>query len=125
MKAWLVHNQDEWEELKIKWKRSSPWRLLEVGKLQDRTCASILREYPTLRNHRGYQLVQIDFAQKFPGKDEILFERWIDFANAIKPILQVEVSDVKGKSLLACLDAADITEGKFFFISILFLFYVG
>ncbi|XP_021711819.1 uncharacterized protein LOC110680290 isoform X3 [Aedes aegypti] len=24
VKAWLVHNQDEWEELKIKWKRSSP-----------------------------------------------------------------------------------------------------
>ncbi|XP_062561385.1 uncharacterized protein LOC134225384 [Armigeres subalbatus] len=110
VKAWLVHNQDEWEELKAKWKRSSPWRLLEVAKINGRTCSSILAEYPTLRNHRGYQLVQIDFAQKFSGKDDVLFERWIGFSKVVEQILQLEVADVNGRALLACLDAGEVTE---------------
>ncbi|XP_065093331.1 uncharacterized protein LOC135714001 [Ochlerotatus camptorhynchus] len=110
VKAWLEHNQDEWEELKVKWKRSSPWRLIEITKTENRTCASILAEYPTLRNHRGYQLVQIDFQQKFSGKEEILFDRWIGFAAATQDILQVEVTDANGKALLACLNADDISE---------------
>ena len=118
MKAWLAHNQDKWEELKIRWKRSSPWRLLEVSKIPNRTCA-ILAEYPTLRNHRGYQLIQIDFSQKFPGKDEVLFDRWVGFAAAIQQIFRLEVADAAGKTLLTSLDAADISEGKFLVHSIL------
>ncbi|XP_062538637.1 uncharacterized protein LOC134206906 [Armigeres subalbatus] len=63
-----------------------------------------------IRNHRGYQLVQIDFAQKFSGKDDVLFERWIGFSKVVEQILQLEVADVNGRALLACLDAGEVTE---------------
>lgn len=110
-KAWFSNNQDEWEALKQKWKATSALRSLELSKQKVWTCASVLAEYPTLRNYQGYQLVQIDFLQRFPSKEALLFNRWPEFAEGIRPILDSEVTDADGKRLLALLASEDITSG--------------
>ncbi|XP_053691660.1 uncharacterized protein LOC128740159 [Sabethes cyaneus] len=107
-KTWLDHNQDEWEEVRKKWQQFSKIRFIELDKLENRTCASILKELPTLRNHQGYQLVQLDFQNRFPGKDTLLFDRWTKFVYAVRPILDAEVRDSEGRSLLALLDSDNI-----------------
>lgn len=111
-KVWFEHNQDEWEEVKQKWKATCKLRALELSKKPSWTCASILAEYPTLRNHQGYQLVQIDFQNKFPAKETLLFDRWPGFAEGIRSIFDTEVTDVDGKRLQALLDSTDISQGK-------------
>ncbi|XP_055525108.1 uncharacterized protein LOC129718374 isoform X2 [Wyeomyia smithii] len=108
VKSWLVHNQDEWEEVRRKWKLYSVVRCLELAKLETKTCASVLNELPTLRNHQGYQLIQLDFQERYPGKDTLLFNRWSRFVDAIRPILYVEVTDSEVRSLLALLNSDNI-----------------
>ncbi|XP_065090540.1 uncharacterized protein LOC135711593 [Ochlerotatus camptorhynchus] len=111
-KKWIIHNQDDWDEVKNKWKQTTKPRLLELLDNQKRNTASILAEYPVLRHHQAYQLVQIDFQQRFPEKEKLLFDRWESFVSEVFPILEVEVTDTVGKSLLSFLKADDISNGK-------------
>ncbi|XP_021695222.1 uncharacterized protein LOC110675148 [Aedes aegypti] len=123
-KAWFLNNQDEWEEVKQKWKTTSKLRTLEVSRNPNWTCASILAEYPTLRNHQGYQLVQIDFLHKFPAKETLLFNRWPELVEGIRPIFNVEVTDVDGKHLLAMLDDEDVSHDTKNFIVVSLLAHI-
>ncbi|XP_055536838.1 uncharacterized protein LOC129725268 [Wyeomyia smithii] len=101
VKKWIIHNQDEWEELKNKWKQTSRLRLFELAKNNITISTStILSEYSVLRNHQAYQLVQIDFQHRYPDKEKLLFDRWDQFVSGLCPILEIEVSDVEGKVLL-------------------------
>ncbi|XP_058817878.1 uncharacterized protein LOC131681184 [Topomyia yanbarensis] len=106
---WITHNQDEWDEVKHKWKNTSAQRIYELLKLKNRTASLLLSEYPVFRNHQGYQLIQIDFQLQFPDKEKLLFDRWSSFLKGIRHILQVEVSDTEGKALLELLKADDIS----------------
>ncbi|XP_065095776.1 uncharacterized protein LOC135717565 [Ochlerotatus camptorhynchus] len=123
-KAWFVHNQDEWEEVKQKWKATSRLRSLELSKKSSWTSSSILAEYPTLRNHQGYQLVQIDFLHKFPAKETLLFDRWSAFVEGIRSILDIEVTDVDGKYLLSLLDSEDLSSDTRNFVIVSLLSHI-
>lgn len=105
-----MNNQDEWEEVKQKWKSTSKLRILELSKKSSWTGSAILSEYPILRNHLGYQLAQIDFMHRFPGKETLLFNRWPTFVEGIRSILDIEVTDADGKFLLSLLDG-ELTPG--------------
>lgn len=111
-KKWIIHNQDDWDEVKQKWKQTTKPRLLEVFSNEQRNAASILAEYPVLRHHQAYQFIQIDFQQRFPEKEKLLFDRWESFMNEVVPIFEVEVTDAAGKNLLTCLKADGISIGK-------------
>ncbi|XP_058814576.1 uncharacterized protein LOC131678463 [Topomyia yanbarensis] len=111
VKKWFLHNIDEWEELKKRWKSTSAIRLWELLKLSIRTCETILAEYPTLNNSCGYQLVQIDFEHKHPNKVTLLFERWASFLEGIRPIFDLEISDADGRALLDSIDKGELSEG--------------
>lgn len=107
----MVHNQDEWEELKDKWKQTSRCRIYELLKNSSRTTSSILSEYSVFRNHQAYQLVQIDFHQRYPEKEKLLFDRWEQFNSGLCPILEVEISDAEGKTLLNQLKTQYMSDG--------------
>ncbi|XP_062709589.1 uncharacterized protein LOC109398652 isoform X3 [Aedes albopictus] len=109
-KKWITHNQDDWEEVKIKWKQTTKIRLIELFGEEKRNTASILSEYPVLRHHQAYQLIQIDFQQRFPEKEKLLFDRWETFVGKVLPVLEAEVTDTAGKALLSCLKDDDISD---------------
>lgn len=111
-KIWLRHHEDQWEELKSKWKSTSFVRLHQLAQHTDRTISSILSEYPVLRNPQGYILVQIDFSCKYSGKEELLFKNWPDFRNKIHSAFEADVADIDGRVLMSYLAQDDITEGK-------------
>ncbi|XP_029722774.2 uncharacterized protein LOC115263689 isoform X2 [Aedes albopictus] len=100
LKQWFIHNQDEWEDLRAKWKATSQIRLLELSRADNRTCESIVAEYPTLKHHHGYQLIQIDFEERFPEKTTSLFDHWDSFASGVRRIFELEILDAEGKGLL-------------------------
>ncbi|KXJ72884.1 hypothetical protein RP20_CCG017068 [Aedes albopictus] len=77
LKQWFIHNQDEWEDLRAKWKATSQIRLLEFSRADNRTCESIVAEYPTLKHHHGYH-----------------------FASGVRRIFELEILDAEGKGLL-------------------------
>nr|XP_029708294.1 uncharacterized protein LOC109409192 [Aedes albopictus] len=123
-KKWIVHNQDEWEELKTKWKQTARLRIYELSKNTSKTAASILSEYSVFRNHQAYHLVQIDFQQRFPDKEKLLFDRWDQFLTGVLPILEAEVNDAEGKELLNHLRAQDITTDSQGFKTVLLLAHI-
>ncbi|XP_021695246.1 uncharacterized protein LOC110675167 [Aedes aegypti] len=114
IKKWIVHNQDEWEELKNKWKQTSRLRAFELSKNNSKTTASILSDYSVFRNHQAYQLVQIDFQQRYPDKEKLLFDRWEQFVSGLLPILEIEVNDSEGKALINQLKTPETTCGIFY-----------
>lgn len=109
LKQWFTHNQDEWEELRAKWKATSHIRRLEFSKQQNLSCTSIIELYPTLKNHLGYQLIQADFKHQFPEKAACLFDRWDTFCCGIVKVFQLEISDPEGKALLKTLEDSNIS----------------
>lgn len=109
LKQWFTHNQDEWEDLRSKWKATSHIRHLELSKQQNPSCASIIELYPTLKNHLGYQLIQADFEHQFPEKATCLFDRWDSFCCGITKVFQLEISDQEGKALLKTLEDSNIS----------------
>lgn len=112
-KVWLRHQEDEWDELKVKWEYSSPYRLFEVATVADCTRTNkLLSEYPVLRNPHGYTLIQLDFKLKYPGKEEQLFKYWPQFRQRIIPLFEADIGDVRGRSLLKHLLDGTVTEGN-------------
>lgn len=113
LKQWFIHNQDEWEDLRAKWKATSQIRLLEFSRADNRTCESIVAEYPTLKHHHGYQLIQIDFEERFPEKTTSLFDHWDSFASGVRRIFELEILDAEGKGLLETIADEKCSEGMF------------
>ncbi|XP_055586656.1 uncharacterized protein LOC129739252 isoform X2 [Uranotaenia lowii] len=95
-KQWLRHNLSDWDELKSRWSCSSSVRLYEISRLIDRTFSIIFLEYPALRSSSGYQLVQLDFNFKYPGKGDLLFSGFKSFRLRAKPIFLAENGRKKG-----------------------------
>ncbi|XP_065090158.1 uncharacterized protein LOC135711281 [Ochlerotatus camptorhynchus] len=106
-KKWITHNQDDWDEVRSKWKQTTTQRIFELSQNETRNAASLLAEYPVLR----HQLIQIDFQQRFPEKEKLLFDRWELFVSEVYPIFELEITDTVGKSLLNLLKTADISNG--------------
>lgn len=98
--------------MRSKWKQTTTQRIFELSQNETRNAASLLAEYPVLRHHQAYQLIQIDFQQRFPEKEKLLFDRWELFVSEVYPILELEITDTVGKSLLNLLKTADISNGK-------------
>lgn len=110
-KRWFKHHHDEWEDLKRRWEATSTVRLYEIGKLEVPSYQSILEEYPVLRTGDGYQLVKVDFHQKFPEKVDLLFNRFVDFRTRAQVVFSNEVSP-QGKPLCDFLNHDDLNDGK-------------
>lgn len=87
--------------------------MFEISKKSSKTTASILSEYSVFRNHQAYQLVQIDFQQRYPEKEKLLFDRWDQFVSGLLPIFEVEVIDAQERYLLNQLRTEKITNGMF------------
>ncbi|XP_058456686.1 uncharacterized protein LOC131434053 [Malaya genurostris] len=102
-KRWFRHHQDEWEDLRVRWTASSSVRLYEISKIKLPSFEHILDEYPIMRNNDGYQLIKIDFNHRYPDKNNLLFERFVEFRTRIQPILYSDVGD-QGRSLLKLLE---------------------
>lgn len=71
----------------------------------------MLEEYPVLRTSEGYQLVKLDFHQKYPEKDDLIFNRFLDFRNRAKVVFCSEVSP-QSKALYNFLLVEDLTDSK-------------
>lgn len=111
IKRWFQHHHDEWEELKRRWEATSAVRLYELGRQDLPSYRCVLDEYPVLRTTEGYQLVKLDFQQKFPEKVDLLFSRFVDFRSRAQAVFANEVSP-QGKPLCEFLLHDDLTEGK-------------
>ncbi|XP_062539150.1 uncharacterized protein LOC134207445 [Armigeres subalbatus] len=91
-KRWFKHHHDEWEAVKKRWTATSAIRLYEIGKQKQSSFQCILEEYPVLRSCDGYQLVKIDFCQKYPAKSDLLFNRFLDFRTRAQVVFCSEAS---------------------------------
>lgn len=110
-KRWFKHHHDEWEEVKKRWEATSVIRLYEIGKQKPSSFQCLLEEYPVLRTSDGYQLVKLDFHQKYPEKADLLFNRFVDFRNRAQVVFRSEVS-AQSKPLCDFLLLEDLTDGK-------------
>nr|XP_029729073.1 uncharacterized protein LOC109414040 [Aedes albopictus] len=110
IKKWIRHHEDEWATVKEKWAATCALRLLEISKHQNWSCEELLDAFPTLRKPEGYQLIITDFKYKFPKQHNLLFERWNEFRTRIRPILDSDVTDATGKSILNILNETSLNE---------------
>nr|XP_019560708.2 uncharacterized protein LOC109429250 [Aedes albopictus] len=122
-KRWFKHHHDEWEDLKRRWEATSTVRLYEIGKLEVPSYQSILEEYPVLRTGDGYQLVKVDFHQKFPEKVDLLFNRFVDFRTRAQVVFSNEVSP-QGKPLCDFLNHDDLNDDSRDCITATLILYV-
>ncbi|XP_021708285.1 uncharacterized protein LOC110681115 isoform X2 [Aedes aegypti] len=70
----------------------------------------------------GYQLVKLDFQQKFPEKVDLLFSRFVDFRSRAQAVFANEVSP-QGKPLCEFLLHDDLTEDSRDCITATLIFY--
>ncbi|XP_055547908.1 uncharacterized protein LOC129731707 isoform X2 [Wyeomyia smithii] len=65
------------------------------------------------KSKNGLSTIKIDFQHRYPDKEKLLFDRWDQFVSGLRPILEIEVSDVEGKVLLNRLrNQETTTDGK-------------
>ncbi|XP_055591823.1 uncharacterized protein LOC129743727 isoform X2 [Uranotaenia lowii] len=102
-KEWFRNHQDEWDEAISRWRSTSEVRIHEIVQSDERTFSEILTEYPILRGYYGYDLVKIDFEHQYPEKVDLLFTRFADFRQRLKPLLPKNIGN-QGKVLLKLLD---------------------
>ncbi|XP_058840956.1 uncharacterized protein LOC131696434 [Topomyia yanbarensis] len=122
IKRWFRHHQDEWEDLKIKWNTWSSVRLYEITKIENLTFEHILEEYPIIRNSEGFQLIKLDFKHRYPEKNNLLFERFVDFRKRIQPVFYSDVGD-QGRHLLKLLEQ-NLSEDPFDCVTFILLTYI-
>ncbi|KAL1397758.1 hypothetical protein pipiens_009506 [Culex pipiens pipiens] len=106
IKAWLRHEHDDWEEVKLKWAQTTTYRLNEAycGRF---TLEDLITEYPLLSNPKGHTLVEADFRYKYPGVGDALFKSWGRFRTSIYDFFEADIADAGGKVLVKLL-----TDGK-------------
>ncbi|XP_055591822.1 uncharacterized protein LOC129743727 isoform X1 [Uranotaenia lowii] len=102
-KEWFRNHQDEWDEVQSRWRSTSEIRIHEITQSDERTFSKILTDYPILRGYYGYELVKIDFEHQYPEKVDLLFTRFDDFRQRLKPLLHKHIGN-QGKALLKLLD---------------------
>lgn len=53
----LKYNKNLWAEIELRWKRACSYRKKEIAKSTEKNIASILIDWPLLKNSHGYDLV--------------------------------------------------------------------
>lgn len=72
---WLKNNVAPFPEVVEKWKQTTKHR---TGNVVDAiTIQTYLQYFPALREPLGYQLVALDFCELYPGKENLLFTKWV------------------------------------------------
>ncbi|XP_067645897.1 uncharacterized protein [Eurosta solidaginis] len=94
-KCWLTHNCTPWDQVKSYWKETSVMRLNSGNSLK-----KLLEDWPRYSDSNGYELVEIDFENMYPGKSNKLFLKLENFYKKIMPILQSDVKDKASRELL-------------------------
>ncbi|XP_067634765.1 uncharacterized protein [Eurosta solidaginis] len=94
-KFWLTHNYTPWDQVKSYWKETSVMRLKSANSIKD-----LLEDWPRYSDSNGYELVEIDFENMYPGKSNQLFLKLDNFYKKIMPILQCDVKDKASRELL-------------------------
>lgn len=110
IKAWLRHEHDDWEDIKLKWAQTTAYRLNEAirGRF---TIEDLIKEYPLLCNPKGHVLVETDFRYKYPEAGDALFASWSRFRTTIRDVFEADIVDAGGKILLKLLTTGKSTEG--------------
>ncbi|XP_067613945.1 uncharacterized protein [Eurosta solidaginis] len=90
-KSWLKYNVDPFDELETKWILTFEERhqMLEA----DTTLDFILQEWPIYKQSFGHLLIDADFNKLYPGKKNLLFEKWIHFTQAVRHLFNIYIKD--------------------------------
>ncbi|XP_055704424.1 uncharacterized protein LOC129802539 isoform X2 [Phlebotomus papatasi] len=93
---WLKENKEPWLEVLEKWQATSEWRLREQSVFSSQYFLDIC---PGLKDERGFELIDIDFFQKFPQLQQKSMESFKDLQKKLSPIFSIEIKDKYNKSL--------------------------
>lgn len=69
---WLKHNVADFAKTAEKWKSCTGYRLDHFPD----TIEDYFKLYPCLNHKLGYTLLEIDFENLFPGKEDLLIHSW-------------------------------------------------
>lgn len=62
--------------------------------------AEILEEWPIYKQSFGYKLISSDFSKIFPGKDNMLLEKWETFSISMTTLFQNQLQNNQNLNLL-------------------------
>ncbi|XP_049314538.1 uncharacterized protein LOC125778917 [Bactrocera dorsalis] len=96
-KCWLQNNCTPWEQVIDYWKETSGQRIIDIHNASSLSC--IFSEWPRYKDFRGYELVEIDFATLYPGKENMLFLKLEKFYKEILKIFDRDIKDRVSREL--------------------------
>ncbi|KAL5280610.1 hypothetical protein ACFFRR_009309 [Megaselia abdita] len=76
----LIGREEPWEAIREDWVKTFAYRRNEIEK---NGCASVIPRWPKLKKKRGYELIELDFKQLFPGNYRRFFQEWPSWAEKI------------------------------------------
>ncbi|XP_071573280.1 uncharacterized protein [Temnothorax nylanderi] len=129
---------DSWPELLRNWSVTHPLRFLYLKESRpdlqaQRTTSSVqsqesevlvnnyLKNWPVLTLPNGYLLIQQDFKELYPGREDGLIAKWDSIKDVLIDLLNIEVaqSDEYGKKLLADLTTTESDKNDVILLNLL------
>ncbi|XP_054731856.1 uncharacterized protein LOC129240218 isoform X2 [Anastrepha obliqua] len=90
-KSWLKYNVEPFDEVQLKWEATFAVRRQMLQK--DANLNTILEEWPQYKQSFGHLMIELDFKKLYPEKQNLLFDKWESFCQAIPPLLEIYVKD--------------------------------
>ncbi|XP_054740551.1 uncharacterized protein LOC129246057 [Anastrepha obliqua] len=60
---------------------------------KDANLNTILEEWPQYKQSFGHLMIELDFKKLYPEKQNLLFDKWESFCQAIPPLLEIYIKD--------------------------------
>ncbi|XP_054727647.1 uncharacterized protein LOC129237169 [Anastrepha obliqua] len=90
-KSWLKYNVEPFDEVQLKWEATFAVRRQMLQK--DANLNTILEEWPQYKQSFGHLMIELDFKKLYPEKQNLLFDKWESFCQAIPPLLEIYIKD--------------------------------
>ncbi|XP_054744370.1 uncharacterized protein LOC129248779 [Anastrepha obliqua] len=90
-KSWLKYNVEPFDEVQLKWEATFAVRRQMLQK--DANLNTILEVWPQYKQSFGHLMIELDFKKLYPEKQNLLFDKWESFCQAIPPLLEIYIKD--------------------------------